>query len=68
MEPKEVFLSHALQDRRLATRLAGILRAHGGPVWFSRTSIVWAQQWHDEIGVALKRCDWFLVLLTPHSV
>src|SRR5213596_3586056 len=30
-------------------------------------NILGAQQWHDEIGAALKRCDWFLVVLSPHS-
>ena len=32
------------------------------------TEILGAQQWHDEIGRALKRCDWFVVLLSPNSV
>jgi len=27
-----------------------------------------AQQWHDEIGAALQRCDWFAVVLSPQSV
>ena len=45
-----------------------MLRAHGVPVWFSQTDIVGAQQWHDEIGAALNRCDWFLVLLSPDAV
>jgi len=30
--------------------------------------IVAAKQWHDEIGNALSRCDWFIVVLTPDSV
>jgi hypothetical protein len=29
---------------------------------------VGAQQWHDEIGKALARCAWFVVLLTKDSV
>jgi hypothetical protein len=33
-------------------------------VWYSRTHLRGAQQWHDEIGAALKRCDWFVVLLS----
>ena len=28
----------------------------------------YAQQWHDEIGAALERCDWFAVVLSPSSV
>ena len=52
----------------MAIRLAELLRAHGVPVWFSETNIVGAQQWHDEIGAALDRCDWFVVLLSPGAI
>jgi hypothetical protein len=45
-----------------------MLRRHGIPVWHSQTNIVGAQQWHDEIGAALKRCDWFVLILSPNSV
>lgn len=68
MLPKEVFLSHSKADQRLASRLAAAMRRHGVPVWYSRTNIVGAQQWHDEIGAALRRCDWFVLLLSPNSV
>lgn len=68
MLPKEVFLSHSSADAKFATNLAETLSFHGIPVWFSRTNIVGSQQWHDEIGAALKRCDWFVVVLSPHSV
>ena len=37
-------------------------------IWYSRTNLKGAQQWHNEIGKALKRCDWFLVVLSPGSV
>lgn len=45
-----------------------MLRRHGVPVWYSHISILGMQQRHDEIGAALQRCDWFLLILTPHSV
>jgi hypothetical protein len=48
--------------------LADDSRRHGIPVWFSETNIVAAQQWHDEIGHALARCDWFAVVLSNNSV
>lgn len=67
-KPRELFLSHANADQGLAERLASTLRQHGVHVWFSKTNLRGAQQWHDEIGDALKRCDWFAVLLSPHSV
>jgi hypothetical protein len=65
---REVFLSHASQDHAKAVRLRKVLVQHGVPVWFSPHHIKGAQQWQDEIGEALARCDWFLVLLTPHAV
>lgn len=63
--PREVFLSHSSKDRRAASRLAAFLRAAGVRVWYSKVHIKVGQQWHDEIGSALDRCDWFLVLLSP---
>ena len=52
----------------MATRIAAVLRSHGVPVWYSETNLLGAQQWHDEIGAALARCDWFVILLTPQAV
>lgn len=66
--PNELFLSHSSQDRQFAARLAEVLRGHGIRVWYSQTHIKGAQQWHDEIGKALKRCDWFTVVLSPSAV
>jgi hypothetical protein len=68
MPPNEAFLSHASPDTEAASRLAEFLRGHGVPVWYSRTNILGAQQWHDAIGAALVRCDWFLLALTPAAV
>lgn len=65
---REVFLSHAVRDHEAAQRLRRILVAHGVPVWFSAHHLRGAQQWQDEIGAALRRCGWFVVLLSPHSV
>jgi hypothetical protein len=66
--PNEVFLSHSSLDRPFANAIAEVFRYHGIPVWYSETNIVGAQQWHDEIGAALRRCDWLGVLLSPQSV
>ncbi len=65
---REAFLSHASRDHVKARRLREVLVSHGIPVWFSPHHIRGAQQWQDEIGTALTRCDWFLVLLTPRAV
>ncbi|HYW06378.1 MAG TPA: toll/interleukin-1 receptor domain-containing protein [Longimicrobium sp.] len=66
--PSELFLSHSSGDHDFVERLGSTLRSHGLPVWYSSTSIVGARQWHDEIGAALGRCDWFIVVLSPRSV
>ena len=65
---REVFLSHASRDHAQAHRLKELIVAHGIPVWFSPHRVRGAQQWHDEIGKALSRCSWFIVLLTPSAV
>lgn len=66
--PAEVFLSHSSADRGFVTRLADVLKHHGVPIWYSDTNIQGAQQWHDEIGAALRRCDWFILVLSPAAV
>ena len=68
MKPAEIFLSHSSRDRAFATRLAGLLDRHRLKVFYSRKSIRGAQQWHDEIGQALARCNWFLLILSPTAV
>jgi hypothetical protein len=66
--PYEVFLSYSSSDQEFANSTAEVLRRHGIPVWYSHTNIIGAQQWHDEIGSALQRCDWFALILSPNSV
>ena len=66
--PKEVFLSYSTVDSRFATQIAELLKHHGVPVWYSHTEMLGSMQWHDEIGHALRRCDWFVILLSPDSV
>jgi hypothetical protein len=68
MLPQEIFLSHSSLDKDFADSIAETLRNHGIPVWYSQTNILGAQQWQDEIGEALRRCDWFIIILSPHSV
>jgi hypothetical protein len=44
--------SHSSHDFGFVTTVAEALRRHGVPVWYSRTNILGAEQWHDEIGTA----------------
>jgi hypothetical protein len=66
--PREAFISHSARDRKFVKKLAQALRGQGIRCWYSEAHIRGAQQWHDEIGRALNRCDWFLLVLSPHSV
>jgi hypothetical protein len=45
-----------------------MIRRHGIPVWYSDTNIIGSQQWHNEIGDALRRCDCFAVVMSPNSI
>jgi hypothetical protein len=64
----EVFLSHSSRDRHFVKRLAGTLRQYKMRYWYSTAHIVGAEQWHDAIGRALARCDWFVIILSPDAV
>ena len=66
--PTEVFVSHSHADQPFAERLVGVLHHHQIPFWYSDAHIRGAQEWHDEIGKALQRCDWFILVLSPDSV
>ena len=66
--PNEVFLSYSSLDSSFAKKVAQLLRRHRITVWHSESDIVGAQQWYDAIGEALRRCDWFVVLLSPNSI
>lgn len=68
MSPKEVFLSHSSNNRVEATNIAKTIRAHDVPVWYSQTNIMAADIWLAEIGKALERCDWFVVLLSNAAI
>jgi len=44
-----------------------LLADHGVEAWFAHRKIVGAQDWHDQIGDALTRCNWFIVILSPDA-
>ena len=66
--PREVFLSHSSKNVAFVNRLVKVLGDYGVNVFLSKANIQGAQQWHDQIGTALRRCDWFLLVLSPQSV
>ena len=67
-KPREVFVSHSSHDDRDADELVRFLRRHRIKTFYSPHHIRGGRRWQREIGAALQRCDWFLVLLTPSAV
>jgi hypothetical protein len=64
----ELFLSHSHKDRVFVVKLTRFLQNKKVSFWYSETAIRGAKQWHDEIGKSLRRCNWLVVVLSPHSV
>lgn len=67
-KPSRLFISHSHKDRPLVERLARVLDDHKLRHWYSERHILGAQQWHDEIGKALRRCNWLVLVLSPAAV
>jgi TIR domain len=63
-----VFISHSTKDRRFIRRLLKVLSENHIHYWISEAHIPGAVEWHDEIGRALNRCAWFLIILSPNAV
>lgn len=61
-------MPHSSRNAAFAKRLVRLPDSRGIPAFYSPASIKGAQQWHDEIGAALGRCRWFLLVLSPESV
>lgn len=66
MPPNELFLSYSSLDHAFASSIVDVLSHHGIHMWHSE-HLVGGQLWLDEIGKALRRCDWFAVIVSPRS-
>jgi hypothetical protein len=62
-----VFLSHSSKDRNTARCIRDLLQRHGISVWYSEHKLTGAVDWHQEIGRALARCTWFVLLLSRNA-
>ena len=67
-KPREIFISHSHKDIDFASKLAEILKRYRLKFWYSEQDIVGSKKWHDEIGKALSRCDWFVLVLSSNSI
>jgi len=63
-----IFISHSSRDRVFVEKVVTELRRHGMACWYAPINIVGAQQWQDEIGRALRRCNWFLIILSRNAL
>lgn len=66
--PRELFISHCATDRRFVNKLTKVLDRYRIGFWYSRSHLVGGVQWFDEIGDALARCDWFVVVLSKAAL
>lgn len=65
----KVFISHSSSDQEFVEQeLLNVLSRHGIDTWYMQTGIRSASDWEDTILEALELCDWFLVVLSTHSV
>jgi hypothetical protein len=63
-----LFISHSSRDGVFVERIVAELGRHGIACWYAPKKIVGAQQWQDEIGRALRRCNWFLIVLSRNAL
>ncbi len=64
----DVFISHSSLDRVFAEKIVDVLKRHGVASWYAPARLLGAQVWHDEIGRALRHCDWFLLILSENAL
>lgn len=64
----QVFLSYASEDRDTAEEIELALRGSGHSVFFDRASLPPGGEFHARIRDAVRRCDAFVFLVSPHSI
>jgi hypothetical protein len=64
-----VFISHSTLDReRVENEIVGLLQSKGIETWYAKDDIVTAEVWERSIREGLKRCEWFLVAVSPNAI
>ncbi len=64
-----VFISHSTIDRvRVESEIVSLLQGKGIGIWYSKDDIVTAEVWERSIREGLKRCEWFLVAVSPNAI
>lgn len=65
---RTVFLSYAREDMQSAVRLYECLTSAGINVWFDKESLAPGVKWKPAISDAIRKCRYFIALLSSHSV
>ncbi len=63
-----VFISYATEDYDTAKKLYDDLKQHGIVPWLDRENLLAGQNWRNEIPRVIRECDYFLLLISQHSV
>ena len=64
----QVFISYSRKDLAFVERLAEDLKAAGLEVWYDLSGLEIGAHWGKEIQAAIRRSQYFIVVLSPHSV
>lgn len=62
-----IFISYSRFDRDYADQLADSLLSQGYNVWIDTDQLRASEDWWKSIVLALKTCEAFIVIMTPHS-
>ena len=63
-----IFISYAREDIEIVRRLNRDLKLAGFFPWFDDEKILPGQNWRHEIKIAIKKCDYFIAILSKHSI
>jgi hypothetical protein len=67
MEQVQIFISYAREDKNEVMNIYQRLEAAGFKPWMDEKDIVAGALWREEIEKALRKCDFFLLCLSPRS-
>jgi tetratricopeptide (TPR) repeat protein len=64
----QVFISYSHKDSTFVSVLGNALIGEGYSVWFDQEALELGDHWREEIVVAIRECDAFVIVLSPNSV
>ena len=64
----EVFFSYSRSDSDFVDQLIGELEPRGVDIWVDRGEILAGESWRRSIVEAIRNCQIFVIVLSPHSI